>query len=376
MADLDLIEVGQSGCDLCPNSSNDVCCYATVSVLLGIGEGAFQSPVIYDDMLGYGGYYSVAIGDINDDGNLDLAMSKCRDEISVMFGNGNGTFQNATNFATGYAPSCSLAVDDLDGDGDQDLAISGDSGVSILINKFNEYNLWVSTSSNRSNPWALSGQTVSDNIYAFTSPDDNVKRVTFYLDGVKRRVENYAAYDLEGTAGNALANPCDTTLLAEGDHEITALIELTTGGSEELTANFKVGNDGGPSAYNLQMSTSSNRSNPVALSGQTVSDNIYAFTSPHDDVKRVTFYLDGVKHRVENYAAYDLEGTAGNGLANPCDTTLLAKGDHEVRAVVELTTGGTEEVTAVFTVDNDGVISEYDLWMSTSLASFHRTPWF
>ena len=92
-------------------------------------------------------------------------------------------------------------------------------------------------------------------------------------------------------------------------------------------------------------------SNPVVLNSQTVSDNIYVFTGPDDNVKWVTFYLDGVKHQVENYPPYDYEGTAGK-LANPCDTNQMSNEDHEFKAVIELTTGGTEEVTAIFTVNN------------------------
>ena len=220
--------------------------------------------------------------------------------------------------------------------------------------------LWMSKSPNRSGAVLLHAMTVSGDICVFTSTDDDdVQRVTFFLDGVEHQVENWPPYDFDSTENDGSAKLTDTTLLTNGEHQITADRELCAGfeghswcWEQRTRAVFTVDNEGTTSEYDLWMSTSPNRSNPVALNSQNVSDNIYVFTGPDDNVKRVTFYIDGVKRRVENYAAYDLEGTAGNGLSNPCDTNLLDEGDHEVRAVVELTTGGTEEVTAVFTVNN------------------------
>jgi ELWxxDGT repeat protein len=224
----------------------------------------------------------------------------------------------------------------------------------------NHRDLFMSTSSDRSDTMPLDSQTVWDNICVFTSPDDEVQRVTFYLDGAFHRVEHYPPYDFDCTENDGSARVTDTTQLSDGLHEIKAEIELTTGGTKEVTAVFTV--DNVPSEYDLLMSTSPDRSNPGPLNGQTVSDNIYVFTGPYDDVQRVTFYLDGAFHRVVNYPPYDYEGTEPNGLARATDTTQLSNGEHEIKAVIESTTGGAEGVTAVFTVDNP----QYDLWLSTS----------
>ena len=215
------------------------------------------------------------------------------------------------------------------------------------------HNLLMSSSSNRSSAVSLNGKTVSGDIYVFTSPDSGVDRVTFYLDGRSHKVENLARFDFEGSAGS-LAIPFDTTTLNDGPHQITAQIDLTDGGFKELSATFTVSNSGGggTGSHNLLMSSSSNRSSAVSLSGKTVSGDIYVFTSPDSGVDRVTFYLDGSSHKVENFARYDFEGTAGSGLANPFDTTMLNNGSHQIRAVIDLTGGGTEEVVSSFTVNN------------------------
>ena len=137
--------------------------------------------------------------------------------------------------------------------------------------------------------------------------------------------------------------------IAESDYseEVSYTVPTTDQTSESMTYALDMSGE-----YDLWLSTSANRSNPRLLRNQSCSGNIYVFTGPDDDVQRVTFYLDGVWHKRESVPAYDFEGTALNGLANSCDTTQFADGEHEIRAVIELATGITEEVTAVFTVDN------------------------
>ncbi|HEX6206906.1 MAG TPA: kelch repeat-containing protein, partial [Actinomycetota bacterium] len=110
------------------------------------------------------------------------------------------------------------------------------------------YRLLVSPSPDRSGFADLEGQTLQGNAYVFTGPDDGVKKVSFWLDntamtGTPTKVENGAPYDFAGTAKNGTALPWDTTAVNDGSHTISALIELSAGGSDTVHASFAVAND-------------------------------------------------------------------------------------------------------------------------------------
>jgi FG-GAP-like repeat/Abnormal spindle-like microcephaly-assoc'd, ASPM-SPD-2-Hydin len=94
-------------------------------VLLGNGDGSFQPAALYAFGDGNSGEQvnSVAVGDFNGDGKLDVAVGGGdTNVVSVLLGNGDGTFQSANNLPqqTGYFVSA-VAVGDFNGDGKLDL---------------------------------------------------------------------------------------------------------------------------------------------------------------------------------------------------------------------------------------------------------------
>ncbi len=105
------------------------------------------------------------------------------------------------------------------------------------------------------------------------------------------------------------------------------------------------------SVYSIQFSKSSNRSAPLALAGKTVSGNIYVFTKPDSGVRQVRISLDGRVARTESVAPFDLVG-GDSANAKPLDTRTLTNGQHIVRAAVDKVAGGTDQLTATFTVAN------------------------
>jgi hypothetical protein len=105
-----------------------------VSVLFGRGDGTSRRAVNYRI---HGTGYSVAIGDLNGDGHVDLAVTtSAPDGVSVLLGRGNGRFQRPINYRI-HGFSGSVAIGDLNGDGQPDLAtanfFAGD--VSVLLSR-------------------------------------------------------------------------------------------------------------------------------------------------------------------------------------------------------------------------------------------------
>ncbi|HKH98943.1 MAG TPA: FG-GAP-like repeat-containing protein [Candidatus Sulfotelmatobacter sp.] len=95
----------------------------SAAVLLGNGDGTFRPEVEYPTGAG-GNPLSVALGDFNGDGNLDLAVADFRtQQVSILLGKGDGTFPTVTPYSTGANPS-SVVVADFNGDGILDLALT------------------------------------------------------------------------------------------------------------------------------------------------------------------------------------------------------------------------------------------------------------
>jgi hypothetical protein len=111
----------------------------TVSILLNNGDGTFQPAVNYTVP---GAPEDVKVGDFNGDGKLDLAVASSGNTASILLGNGNGTFQPAVNYPAGHQPY-RLTTGDFNGDGKLDLAVAdagccgGTGAVSILLGNGN-----------------------------------------------------------------------------------------------------------------------------------------------------------------------------------------------------------------------------------------------
>ncbi|HLW78303.1 MAG TPA: VCBS repeat-containing protein, partial [Terriglobia bacterium] len=122
-----------------------------ISVLLGNGDGTFQPPVECPVESAANAFVNGLIsGDFNGDGKLDLAVTHVNcpfggpcvnNFVGILLGNGDGTFQPKVDYATAAGPQ-SLAAGDFNHDGNLDLAVvttgcnkCGIQMVSILLGK-------------------------------------------------------------------------------------------------------------------------------------------------------------------------------------------------------------------------------------------------
>ncbi|HET9503538.1 MAG TPA: FG-GAP-like repeat-containing protein [Hymenobacter sp.] len=114
------------------SGSNDV------SVLLGNGNGTFQAATTYGT--GGGSPFGIAVADVNGDGQPDVLTANLNSNTaSVLLGTSNGTFQPAATFNTGGTIPVSVTAADVNGDGKPDLlaANSGSSTAGVLLGNGN-----------------------------------------------------------------------------------------------------------------------------------------------------------------------------------------------------------------------------------------------
>lgn len=103
-----------------------------LAIQLNNGDGTFAGPVTYNVTGGV--YYDLIVDDFNGDGILDIAGSSTT-QISVMYGNGNGTFGAASVFSTGGSgdQTRTMRSGDFNGDGIRDIAVGNYNTTSIAI---------------------------------------------------------------------------------------------------------------------------------------------------------------------------------------------------------------------------------------------------
>src|SRR3979490_184749 len=103
-----------------------------IMVYMNSGTGTFAAPVALPGSTG-GGY--VAVGDFNQDGNLDVAFLYGATQVAVSYGDGRGNFASPL-FYTVNGTADSILVADFNNEGKQDTATLSDSTkmVTILTN--------------------------------------------------------------------------------------------------------------------------------------------------------------------------------------------------------------------------------------------------
>jgi hypothetical protein len=112
--------------------------YNGVFIFLGNGDGTLQTPTNYSTGTTNGSGSGIAVGDLNSDGKLDLAIS-ANDGISILLNAGSGTFGAATYYPSGVAGSVTgdgIAIGDLNGDKMPDVVVTNENqGAIIFLNQ-------------------------------------------------------------------------------------------------------------------------------------------------------------------------------------------------------------------------------------------------
>ena len=213
---------------------------ADISVLLGNGNGTFGGPVNYQTVNASQGAIALTIGDFNGDGIPDLAVLDS--DLSILLGKGDGTFGPAVEWHTGVYP-IGIAIGDFNSDGIPDLVVANnnDGTVSILLGlgngQFQDQTPYPVQPSQSLIAYP-SSVTVGD----FNGDNISDVAVANYEDGQSSLISimlgtGYGALETAVTyAGGAGAE-----ILVEGDFNNDGSIDLAVADGNGSTANGDVG---------------------------------------------------------------------------------------------------------------------------------------
>jgi hypothetical protein len=107
-----------------------------VSVLLGNGDGTFGAATNFSLPVNTSTAVSgvMAVADLNHDGKLDVVVADeaSTNSITVFLGNGDGSLTLKTNYNLGFGAT-TVAIGDLNGDGIPDLVVGAGSSVYVML---------------------------------------------------------------------------------------------------------------------------------------------------------------------------------------------------------------------------------------------------
>lgn len=257
------LAVGNKNCeDISPCGT-----VSSVAVLLGKGDGTFQTAVTYataDLWVGFGASErpdALAAADLNGDGNPDLFLSN----RNVLLGNGDGTFQAAQSYnPAAREPGGSAVVADFNGDGRPDAATGEFFLVRVLLNISEGFGHATSTALTSSKNPANLHQTVTFTAQvSSTSPGTPGGTLTFS--------DNGHALDSETLSNGQAA--FSTNSLDAGVHSITASYG---GDSTFLPSTSTVLQQVIRSATHINLTSSQNpskRNQPVTFTAVVIADS-------------------------------------------------------------------------------------------------------
>lgn len=320
-----------------------------VSILLGNGDGTFENQVTYptgtDPVWIATGEFDNASNAVNSNDFVDLAIAdKGSNTISILLGNGDGTFQTQSTVKTGNAPVAVTTADfhDVTGNGFTDLAVLNANDNTLAIYEGNGNGTFQTPNVIP----LLSGYTPTALSTGQFTNSGHVDLVVTEKPNTTQNSGIVLVYLGNGNGTFALTSQSPLTVgntpayITTGDFNSDGILDLA------------VANSGAPSTA----------TNGTAVSGNSVSvllgqENPNDTTTGSGTFTTQTTYAAGTTPMSIAVADYNLDGTADMAIADETDnavTILLNAGSNQFTALPEVPTGDAPVSITTADFNEDG----------------------